>query len=349
MKLNIKDTIINFDKNISIIYYKDFIEFNEFLSDIKTYLNKGNYHFLDSEFQIDDILWIDMNIDLKKDFSLGKTSNLRKEIIKITSNYFEANNLDINDIFDNDIFEKISRNITDQISSDQFKILIDNKNNLSSDIVDNIFEPIIVNENNEEIYIDKFNQWNLSEIYIEMLLNKEEIKNKLILINDYDQYLINDKKIFDQIKKLKDNNLLILTSRNISFLNEFKYLNSLSVFINSKLSKLIFNKKIFEKQFLLKDFDKEVLEFDTYEINSSYLIEDIDIMKMKNNISYAIKSIFNELFYKNEIDVSYLNEFTYLSLLFILEDNKNIFKSKLIYKNKLSDISKYILAKYYEN
>lgn len=349
MKLCVKDVIISLNDNLSIIYYEDYVLFNEFLSELKSNLNKGNYYFLDNEFLFDDLIWIDMNIDLKKDFSLGKTSSLRKEIIKIINDFLENKNLDVNDLFNNTIIDKISEYITTQISSDKFKILLNNKNKVASNIVDNIFEPLIVNDSDEEIYLEKFNQWNLSEIYLEMLLGKDEVKNKLIIINDYDQYIINDSKILKRIEQLKENNLVVLTTRNNTFFNKYDYMNSLSIFMNSDLNKVIFNNKIFEKQFLIKDFDRDVLEFDAYEINASYLVEEDDVMRMKMNVSYALKSIFKELFYEKEIDVSYFNEFVYLSLLFILEDNRSVFKSKLVYKGKLSDISKYILNKYYEN
>ena len=182
-----------------------------------------------------------------------------------------------------------------------------------------------------------------------MVLGNEKIKNKIIIINDYDEFSIdNGSSIFKYINKLTENNVVILLTRKTDFLRQnYKLIKSFNFLDKGNLCSMNFNETIIKKYILTKDYDGDVLDFNKYEINSQYLVEDKDIEKHLEIFSNALKSIVEICINSNSdtIDLSYLNE-SITMYSYILSNKESLKINKIEYKNKISKIGKYILEKY---
>ncbi len=348
MKIEFKNRQLYFNENNkAVIYYDDFISFKEFIDELITDIKKANY-YIDSnnDIKIDDYLFIDMNIDLKKEFGLSKTSKLRAELIKKSIDYIDNNDLDVNVYINESKVNELSNYLQKEISSEKYKINPINKIITTNDLIDSIYELEIKDEYDNSISSKNFNQWILSNVYVDMLLNRD-IKNKIIIINDYDQYSSdNGQNILNIINKLEEDNIVILTTRNSYFLNDYSFIENIYFYNDNNLNRLLLNNTMFEKYILIKDYSGDELSFDKYEIMANKVISDEDISRAKKMLSISLKSIFSEFFSNKEIDVSFLNVNIYLLISLYINLNKDIIKSKLIYKNKLSKIIEYIFDKY---
>lgn len=350
MKLFYENKKINFNKNIAIIYYNDFNQKEDWLSNLIFNFKKSNFDY-EGDLKVDDLLYIDINIDLKKEFTLSKTSNLRKEIVKETIEYLDFNNFEASKVLDEETSNNISKYIEEKFSTNKYRLLLKNKIKKPSDIIDSLYKLSIVDDENNELSTNDFNQWNLSYVYVDILLNDyENIKNKLIIINDYDQFILKNEFIFEFIEKLFKNNLIILVTRNTTFLNKNYLLKSLSILNNNQLNNIIIQESILENYILMKDFIGDELEFEQFKINSKFLIENNDIKNASTILCSSLKIVLDSL--KNQLkmlDLSFLNEFAYLLILFFIEDNKEFFSNiEISYKNKKSKLTNYILEKYIE-
>ncbi len=334
---------------MAVILCKDYLEQQEFVSELSSSIKSGNY-YIDNNQQINDLLFIDFNIDMKKEFTLSKSSNLRKKIISYSIDYFDNNNIEINSLFSDGIND-FSKDVSSKIMSKDYSLSLVNKIKTPGNVIDNLFELLIIDPNENEIPSKIYNQWNLKPIFVDMVLGNDEIKNKIIIINDYDEFS-NDhgNNIFKYIDKLKKNNIIILLTRKTNFLRQdFNLMKSFNYLHNDVLYKLIFNETIIKKYVLMKDYDGEAKDFDKYEVNSQYLVEDDDIKKHSIVFSNVLKNIIEQCISSEDgiIDLSYLSEAMYIAAYSYLLSNKESLKiNKVEYKNNLSKIGKYILEKY---
>ncbi len=334
---------------MAVILCKDYLEQQEFVSELSSSIKSGNY-YIDNNQQINDLLFIDFNIDMKKEFTLSKSSNLRKEIISYSIDYFDNNNIEINSLFSDGIND-FSKDVSSKIMSKDYSLSLVNKIKTPGNVIDNLFELLIIDPNENEIPSKIYNQWNLKPIFVDMVLGNDEIKNKIIIINDYDEFS-NDhgNNIFKYIDKLKENNIIILLTRKTNFLRQdFNLMKSFNYLHNDVLDKLIFNETTIKKYVLMKDYDGEAKDFDKYEVNSQYLVEDDDVEKHSIVFSNVLKNIIEQCISSEDgiIDLSYLSEAMYIATYSYLLSNKESLKiNKVEYKNNLSKIGKYILEKY---
>lgn len=156
MILEVLKKKIKFHKNIAVILCKEYIDQQEFVEELTSSIKSGDY-YIDKDYQIDDLLFVNFNVDMKKEFTLSKSSNLRKEIINYSIDYFDNNNLEIETLFSDEVKNFIN-DISSKIVSKDYSLSLVNKIKTPGNVIDNLFELLIIDPDENEIPSKMYNQ-----------------------------------------------------------------------------------------------------------------------------------------------------------------------------------------------
>ena len=147
---------IKFHKNIAVILCREYLEQQEFVQELASSIKSGDY-YMDNNTQVEDSLFVDFNVDMKKEFTLSKSSNLRKEIINYSTDYFDNNNIEIKSLF-NESINDFSNDISSKIVSKDYSLSLVNKIKTPGNVIDNLFELLIIDPDENEIPSKIYNQ-----------------------------------------------------------------------------------------------------------------------------------------------------------------------------------------------
>ncbi|BDU67749.1 MAG: hypothetical protein TYPL_4020 [Candidatus Tyloplasma litorale] len=331
MKIIFSKKEILFKNNIAYLFYNNPEEKEDILSELIQSINKGDFIYDEEEFdKFDSLEYVDLSKNLVKEFALLKTSGIRRKIENDVKDFFIQN--EIENVFNKDILNELFKKIEANFNTEEYKIYFENKNDDATKLIDNLFKIKINTKDGEEINT-KLNQWVLSPIYLEMMLD-DNIKNKIIIINNYDSNEdYSNEFINKKITKLIKNNLVLLITRKNNF---FKNQNCSSKNINiitgeDEIQNIKMSKEILKDIYLLNN-DFSIYDYDIFKSNSDYLTSENELQRMENILFSAMSIHMKDLVFKEKssIDLTYLNDELYYGVLLFLDLNSDLFKNPKI-------------------
>ncbi|NOQ50369.1 MAG: hypothetical protein GQ557_01720 [Mycoplasmataceae bacterium] len=247
---------------------------------------------------VEKVYLIDENLDLKKEFGLAKSSNLRKEILsslikeieKLNHDFIDHNlrNTEINDLI---------HNLTNNqfINSDlPFNFIFENKINDATDIIDNLLNVKILNDQNEEINLIKTSSSDLIKIYLSLRINTiNKTSNNIVIIDSIDNNFDENNLFWLQsvIKELSRKNLIIILSKNINFLKNFNnVLNDIYILENKLLRQISFSFSSIKKMAILNEYLKANDEY-----SFDYLFERADQLISRTEYDFYWKNLISTI------------------------------------------------------
>ncbi len=341
MKIEYDDDNLKINNGLKIIFYHDFLKIRKNMNELITKMKTGSF-YSDLDIVIEEVITIESNIDWKKELTLMKTSELRKQVNEKLQVYIDKQKIDLNfDLEENENLLKIKDFLDHQFVTDEWKLEFEIRDHNAKTMIDDLFEIKITN--NQNVLISEYSPEVTKNIYLNIILNKR-LKNRLIIVENYDEYIFDKGNLWlDNYLELAKNNIVILTTRNHYFFkNKNISLDQISFLLNDEIIDLETSTSIIKNYLLTKDFKGEMINIETMLSYSDLLIEEENIKDIEQIVKQILVSILNfDEFY----NLNFYEDNLGFMMYSFLKLNKKIFSNKVQYETK-SEITKYLFKKY---
>lgn len=293
MKLFLDTTYNNFElktnNNVIVIYGANDSGKTSLIDYIDSKAQSKIYNLVD-DIGFDDnrtVVKLSEDFDLNNELTLKKKSKLYKVIFKDLKSLLNLNDFDIRSKIEGNPEVKSVINFLNnhlQLNSENYKIDTDFNFVSNFQFFENNLKLRILDNEDEEANIKLLSKSRSFKIYFDILKNTE-YNNQIILIDCPETFLdsYNRKTLIDTIDKLKENNLIVITVRDINFLleaNNIISLYNLYQLVNHNLKRIDID-EIDLKNF----FNKKIQEF-----GANYELDDLEreeILDVKNEYMFS--------------------------------------------------------------